>query len=68
MAQCLGWRSAPSPVVRSIAGAASYMLLVRVPTPRDLETLLREIRMAANVNTRTTIVLQTFFENRPLAL
>ncbi|WP_296197150.1 Lrp/AsnC family transcriptional regulator [uncultured Microbacterium sp.] len=52
----------------SIAGAASYMLLVRVPTPRDLETLLREIRMAANVNTRTTIVLQTFFENRPLAL
>jgi Lrp/AsnC family leucine-responsive transcriptional regulator len=50
----------------SIAGDASYMLFVRVPTPRDLEVLIRDIRVAASVNTRTTVVLQTFYENRPL--
>lgn len=50
----------------SIAGDASYMLFVRVGTPRDLETLIREIRRAVNVSTRTTVVLQTFYENRPL--
>ena len=52
----------------SIAGDASYMLFVRVATPRGLETLIRDIRRAASVRTRTTIVLQTFFENRPIAL
>ena len=52
----------------SIAGDASYMLFVRVGTPRDLEELIRDIRQAASVNTRTTIVLQTFFENRAIAL
>jgi len=52
----------------SIAGDASYMLFVRVATPRALETLIRDIRLAASVRTRTTIVLQTFFENRPVAL
>ena len=50
----------------SIAGDASYMLLVRVATPRHLESLIRDIRAAASVNTRTTVVLQTFYENRPL--
>ena len=50
----------------SIAGAASYMLFVRVATPRHLETLVREIRFAASVSTRTTVVLQTFYEGRPL--
>ncbi|MET0734064.1 MAG: Lrp/AsnC family transcriptional regulator [Microbacterium sp.] len=50
----------------SIAGDASYMLFVRVATPRALETLIRDIRLAASVRTRTTIVLQTFFENRPV--
>lgn len=50
----------------SVAGDASYMLFVRVPTPRDLEELIREIRSAASVNTRTTVVLQTFFEGRPV--
>jgi len=50
----------------SIAGDAAYMLFVRVASPRDLETLIREIRSAASVNTRTTVVLQTFFENRPI--
>jgi Lrp/AsnC family leucine-responsive transcriptional regulator len=51
----------------SIAGAASYLLLVRVATPRHLEALLRDIRAAAGVSTRTTIVLQTFYENRTVA-
>lgn len=51
----------------SIAGAAAYMLFVRVASPRALEGLIRRIRAAASVSTRTTIVLQTFFEDRPLA-
>jgi len=51
----------------SIAGDASYMLFVRVSTPRDLEALIRDIRQAASVNTRTTVVLQTFYEHRPIA-
>ncbi|WP_106816514.1 Lrp/AsnC family transcriptional regulator [Microbacterium timonense] len=50
----------------SIAGDASYMLLVRVASPRRLEALIRDIRSAASVNTRTTVVLQTFYENRPV--
>jgi Lrp/AsnC family transcriptional regulator, leucine-responsive regulatory protein len=50
----------------SIAGQAAYMLFVRVATPRALEELIRDIRLAASVNTRTTVVLQTFFENRPV--
>lgn len=50
----------------SIAGDASYLLFVRVASPRDLEGLLRDIRHAASVSTRTTVVLQTFYEHRPL--
>ena len=50
----------------SIAGDASYILFVRVASPRHLETLIRDIRTAASVRTRTTIVLQTFYENRPV--
>ncbi|REJ07873.1 Lrp/AsnC family transcriptional regulator [Microbacterium bovistercoris] len=50
----------------SIAGDASYMLFVRVPSPRALEQLVRDIRLAANVSTRTTVVLQTFYENRAI--
>lgn len=50
----------------SIAGEASYMLFVRVGSPRELETLIRDIRHAASVNTRTTVVLQTFYEQRPI--
>jgi Lrp/AsnC family leucine-responsive transcriptional regulator len=52
----------------SIAGNASYILFVRVATPRDLEALIRDVRLAASVSTRTTVVLQTFYENRPIAL
>jgi Lrp/AsnC family leucine-responsive transcriptional regulator len=50
----------------SIAGEASYILFVRVASPRHLESLIRDIRAAASVSTRTTVVLQTFYENRPI--
>ena len=50
----------------SVAGDESYILKVRVATPRDLEDLLARIRSAANVSTRTTIVLSTPYENRPV--
>lgn len=46
----------------SVAGDASYLLMARVASPRDLEDLLQRIRSAASVRTRTTVVLQTFFE------
>jgi Lrp/AsnC family transcriptional regulator, leucine-responsive regulatory protein len=49
----------------SVAGEDSFVLLVRVPGPVALEELIREIRRRANVSTRTTVILQTFFENRP---
>jgi Lrp/AsnC family leucine-responsive transcriptional regulator len=49
----------------SVAGAESYILKVRVASPDALETLLAEIRAAANVTTRTTVVLSTFYEDRP---
>lgn len=51
----------------SVAGDESYILKVRVGTPADLEELLGRIRSAANVSTRTTIVLSTPYENRPLS-
>ena len=46
----------------SVAGEDSFVLFVRVATPSALEALIREIRRRANVSTRTTVVLQTFFE------
>ncbi|MCU0265297.1 MAG: Lrp/AsnC family transcriptional regulator [Actinomycetia bacterium] len=49
----------------SVAGEESYILKVRVASPADLEVLLAEIRAAANVSTRTTVVLSTPFEGRP---
>jgi len=50
----------------SVAGDDFYLLLVRVKSPSDLERLLHEIRVAANVTTRTTVVLSTPYEGRPL--
>ncbi len=50
----------------SVAGDESYLLKVRVATPAALEELLGRIRSAANVSTRTTIVLSTYYENRPV--
>ena len=49
----------------SVAGVESYLLKVRVASPEALEALLREIRATANVNTRTTVVLSTCYEDRP---
>lgn len=51
----------------SVAGNANYLLLVRVPSPSALEDLLGEIRREASVSTRSTVVLRTYFEGRPLA-
>jgi Lrp/AsnC family transcriptional regulator, leucine-responsive regulatory protein len=50
----------------SVAGDESYILKVRVATPGDLEDLLARVRAAANVSTRTTIVLSTPYEGRPV--
>jgi Lrp/AsnC family leucine-responsive transcriptional regulator len=49
-----------------VAGEESYILKVRVAAPTDLEQLLARVRAAANVSTRTTIVLSTPYENRPV--
>jgi Lrp/AsnC family leucine-responsive transcriptional regulator len=48
----------------SVAGDESYILKVRVPGPAELEALLQEIRAAAGVSTRTTVVLSTPWEGR----
>ena len=50
----------------SVAGDESYILKIRIARPSDLEGLLARIRAAANVSTRTTIVLSTYYENRPV--
>ena len=48
----------------SVAGEESYILKARVSTPLALEDLLARIRAAANVATRTTMVLSTPYEGR----
>lgn len=48
----------------SVAGEESYVLLVRVASARALEDLLQRIRTAANVGTRSTVILQTFYSGR----
>ncbi len=48
----------------SVAGEESYILQVRVAGPGQLEQLLQEIRAAAGVATRTTVVLSTPWEGR----
>jgi Lrp/AsnC family leucine-responsive transcriptional regulator len=48
----------------SVAGEESYILLVRVESARALEDLLQRIRTRANVQTRSTIILNTFYSNR----
>ena len=51
----------------SVAGDESYILKVRVAKPSDLEELLARVRSVANVSTRTTIVLSTPYEGRPVS-
>jgi Lrp/AsnC family leucine-responsive transcriptional regulator len=48
----------------SVAGDESYILLVRVQSARALEDLLQRIRTTANVRTRSTVILQTFYTGR----
>jgi Lrp/AsnC family transcriptional regulator, leucine-responsive regulatory protein len=48
----------------SVAGDESYILQVRVAGPAELEVLLQDIRAAAGVSTRTTVVLSTPWEGR----
>lgn len=48
----------------SVAGEDSYVLLVRVASPGDLEDLVARVRAASNVQTRTTVVLSTPWEDR----
>ena len=51
-----------------MAGEESYILKVRVAYPGELETLLARIRAEAGVSTRTTIVLSTPYEARPVVV
>jgi len=50
----------------SVAGDENYILKVRTRTTSDLEDFLRRLREKAGVQTRTTVVLSTPFENRPI--
>lgn len=52
----------------SVAGTESYIVKVVLSEPQELEALLAKIRTLANVYTKTTVILSTPFENRPLAL
>ncbi len=51
----------------SVAGESNYVLKARTRTTADLEDLIRRLREKGEVQTRTTIVLSTPFEGRPLA-
>jgi Lrp/AsnC family transcriptional regulator, leucine-responsive regulatory protein len=50
----------------SIAGDNSYALLVRAPDTKALEDLLDALRAKLEVVTRSTIVLSTPFQRRPM--
>lgn len=50
----------------SVAGSENYILKVRMRTPGELEDFLRRLRETAGVQTRTTVVLSTPFEGRPV--
>lgn len=50
----------------SVAGEANYILKVRTRTTSGLEELIRRLRDKGGVATRTTVVLSTPFEGRPV--
>lgn len=50
----------------SVAGDNSYVLVVRAPDTKALEDLLDALRAKLEVVTRSTIVLSTPFERRPM--
>ena len=49
----------------SVAGEASYLLKVQVPSMSHLESLLAQIRADGKVSTHTTTVLSIPYEDRP---
>jgi Lrp/AsnC family leucine-responsive transcriptional regulator len=49
----------------SVAGDASYLLKVQVPSMTHLESLLARIRSDGKVSTQTTTVLSIPYEDRP---
>lgn len=49
----------------SVAGDASYLLKVQVPSMTHLESLLAKIRSDGKVSTHTTTVLSIPYEDRP---
>jgi Lrp/AsnC family leucine-responsive transcriptional regulator len=49
-----------------VAGDYSYVLVVRTPSTHHLEQLLDDLRGKLEVLTRSTVVLSTPFERRPL--
>lgn len=51
----------------SVTGAPNYRLGVRAASPEALERLLNRIHRELPVTTRTTLVLQAYFEHQPLA-
>jgi Lrp/AsnC family transcriptional regulator, leucine-responsive regulatory protein len=62
-------RIAEFPIVEScysVAGDNSYALIVRAPDTGALEELLDALRGKLEVTTRSTIVLSTPFEHRPV--
>ena len=62
-------RVAEFPLVEScyaVAGDNSYALIVRAPSTRALEEVLDALREKLEVVTRSTIVLSTPFEHRPV--
>ena len=50
----------------SVAGENSYVLVVRAPSTVALEELLDALRAKLDVVTKSTIVLSTPFEHRPI--
>jgi Lrp/AsnC family leucine-responsive transcriptional regulator len=50
----------------SVAGDNSYVLVVRAPSTKSLEELLDSLRAKLEVVTRSTVVLSTPFERRPM--
>jgi Lrp/AsnC family leucine-responsive transcriptional regulator len=62
-------RVAELPLVEScysVAGDNSYVLVVRAPSTKALEEILDALRAKLEVTTRSTIVLSTPFERRPV--
>lgn len=52
-----------------VAGEDDYILKVRTSSTRDLEVLLKRLNALPSVSrTRTTVILNTYFEHRPFPI